>query len=109
MGRESTLWLLERGVKVIGIDSWGFDIPFDVMKEAYQKTGDAGGLWAAHYAGIEREYCQIEKLANLHLLPPHGFLVMAFPVKIARASAGWVRCVALVQDSNGESEGRSEL
>jgi hypothetical protein len=28
-------------------------------------------LWEAHFAGIEREYCQIEKLAN-HLSSPCG-------------------------------------
>jgi len=103
MGRESTLWLVERGVKVIGIDTWGFDIPFDLMKKRCQRQGGAEGLWEAHYAGIEREYCQIEKLANLHLLPQRGFLVIAFPISISRASAGWVRCVALLEGQGTES------
>src|SRR5438445_8931489 len=31
MGREATLWLLNQGIKVIGIDSWGFDRPADTM------------------------------------------------------------------------------
>jgi hypothetical protein len=53
----------------------------------------------AHRAGREREYCHIEKLANLDQLPhPHGFQVSVFPIKIARASGGWVRAVALVDD-----------
>ena len=38
----------------------------------------------------------IEKLANLDRLPrPHRFSVSCLPVKIAGASAGWCRVVAL--------------
>jgi kynurenine formamidase len=40
----------------------------------------------------------MEKLHNLEALPDHGFTVACFPVKIAKASAGWTRCVALVND-----------
>jgi cyclase len=51
------------------------------------------------FAGITREYCQIEKLANLDQIPsPTGFSVSCLPVKIARASAGWCRAVALVPE-----------
>ncbi len=96
MGREATLWLIDRGVKIMGIDAWGFDRPFVQMAEDFSKTGDRTLLWEAHFAGIEREYCHIEKLANLHLLPKHGFTVACFPVKIAGASAGWTRPVALI-------------
>jgi hypothetical protein len=32
-------------------------------------SNDGKLLWKAHFAGIEREYCQIEKLAN-HLSSP---------------------------------------
>ena len=98
MVRESTLWLIERGVKVMGIDAWGFDRPFKKIAEEYQETGDASIIWEAHYAGIDAEYCHIEKLANLHLLPSHGFKVACFPVKIAGASAGWTRAVALLEE-----------
>ena len=28
MGREATLWLTSRGVRVTGIDAWGWDAPF---------------------------------------------------------------------------------
>jgi kynurenine formamidase len=97
LGRESTLWLVEQGVKVIGIDAWTLDRPFAAMKADFERTGDGEVLWQAHFAGIEREYCQIEKLANLDLLPrPHGFKVACFPVKIARAGAGFARVVAFV-------------
>jgi kynurenine formamidase len=98
LGREGTLWLVEQGVKVIGIDAYTLDRPFTSMVADYKRTGDGRYIWPAHFAGITREYCQIEKLANLDLLPPHGFLVSCLPVKIARASAAWCRAVALVPE-----------
>jgi kynurenine formamidase len=98
MGKDATLWLIDRGVKIMGIDAWGFDRPFNAITEEFEKTGDRSLLWEAHYAGIEREYCHIEKLANLDLLPAHGFRVACFPVNIAGASAGWIRPVALLDE-----------
>jgi kynurenine formamidase len=97
LGREGVLWLVEQGVKVIGIDAYTLDRPFANMVADYRRTGDGRFIWPAHFAGIEREYCQIEKLANLDRLPrPHGFWVSCLPVKIQGASAGWCRAVALV-------------
>jgi kynurenine formamidase len=96
MVKESTLWLIEHGVRVMGIDSWGFDRPFVKIREEYAETHDASIIWEAHFAGIEAPYCHLEKLANLDLLPPHGFKVACFPVKITGASAGWCRPVGMV-------------
>jgi kynurenine formamidase len=99
MGRESTLWLVDQGIRVIGIDAFGFDRPFEAMAEDFRRTGDGRHIWPAHFAGITRSYCQIEKLANLDRIGrPHGFRVAAFPVKIRRASAGFARVVAFVED-----------
>jgi kynurenine formamidase len=99
LGREGVLWLVEQGVRVIGIDAYTLDRPFANMVADYRRTGDGRYIWPAHFAGITREYCQIEKLANLEQIPqPHGFLVSCLPVKIAGASAGWCRAVALVPD-----------
>jgi kynurenine formamidase len=99
LGRDGVLWLVAQGVKVIGIDAYTLDRPFANMVADYRRTGDGRHVWPAHFAGIEREYCQIEKLANLDLLPrPHGFFVSCLPVKIQAASAGWCRAVALVPD-----------
>jgi kynurenine formamidase len=55
-------------------------------------------IWEGHKAGREIPYWQMEKLHNLESLPNHGFTVACFPVKIANASAGWTRCVALIDD-----------
>lgn len=97
MTRESTLWLVERGIKVIGIDAYGFDRKFADMAKEFEETGDGRVIWEAHFAGIEREYCQIEKLANLQEIPrPTGFKVACFPIKVEAASGGWCRPVAFV-------------
>jgi kynurenine formamidase len=94
---ESTLWLLDQGIRVIGTDCWGLDRPFWAVIEQFKKDGDPEKIWEAHRAGIQQEYCQIEKLANLDQLPDAtGFKVACFPVKVAHASAGWTRVVAIL-------------
>lgn len=99
LGRAGVLWLVEQGVKVIGIDAYTLDRPFAAMVADFKRTGDGRHIWPAHFAGITKEYCQIEKLANLQQLPePTGFYVSCLPVKIAQASAGWCRAVALVRE-----------
>ena len=40
VGREGTLWLLERGVRVVGTDGWSWDAPFSHTKRRVQETGD---------------------------------------------------------------------
>ena len=99
LGREGTLWLVEQGVRVIGIDAYTLDRPFAAMVADFRRTGDGRHIWPAHFAGITHEYCQIEKLANLDQIPrPHGFYVSCLPIKIHAASAGWCRAVALVPE-----------
>jgi kynurenine formamidase len=98
MGREATLYLLERGVRVAGTDAWSWDTPFHYTKERVDETGDFGLIWEGHKAGRERGYCHMEKLHNLEALPSTGFEVACFPVKIKRASAGWTRAVAILDD-----------
>ena len=99
MTRDSTLWLIEQGIRVMGIDAWGWDPPFWAIKEEFRRTGDRSVLWGAHYAGMDKEYCHIEKLANLDQLPhPFGFKVACFPVKLTGGSAGWSRVVAVLED-----------
>ncbi|MBE9570141.1 MAG: cyclase family protein [Proteobacteria bacterium] len=98
MGRESTIWLVDEGIRVMGIDSWGWDRPFWAIKQEFAQKKDRRILWEAHLAGIEREYCHMEKLANLDKLPkPFGFKVACFPVKLSGGSAGWCRAVAILE------------
>lgn len=97
MGREATLWLLDRGVKVVGTDAWSWDRPLPFTAKEFGETGDASIIWEGHFAGIEKGYCHIEKLANLEGLPDRGFTFFCFPVKIKGASAGWIRAVAMLE------------
>jgi kynurenine formamidase len=97
MGREATLYLTGRGVRVTGTDGWSWDAPFVHTAKKYQATRDASLIWEGHKAGREIGYCHMEKLHNLELLPATGFQVSCFPVKIRAASAGWTRAVAIVK------------
>ncbi|GAB5518221.1 MAG: cyclase family protein [Rhodothermales bacterium] len=99
MSAASTRWLIKQGVRVMGIDAWGWDQPFEFMKQRYQETGNPEVIWEAHRVGMDLEYCHIEKLANLRHLPrPFGFKVACFPVKLTGGSAGWTRVTAIFQD-----------
>ncbi|WP_298491413.1 cyclase family protein [uncultured Maritimibacter sp.] len=98
MGREATNYLTSRGVKITGTDAWSWDAPFVHTAKKVAETGDAGLIWEGHRAGMDRAYGHIEKLANLETLPPTGFEVICFPVKIKAASAGWCRAVAVLKD-----------
>lgn len=99
MDRESTLFLTEKGVKVVGIDSWSWDRPLPFLAREFAETGDPKVIWEAHFAGIDRGYCHMEKMANLSLIGRHkDFKVSCFPVNIKRATAGWVRPVAIIEE-----------
>jgi kynurenine formamidase len=98
MGREATLYLLERGVHVTGTDAWSWDAPFVYTRQKVEATGDASLIWEGHKAGRDHAYCHLEKLHNLEALPSRGFVVSCFPVKIRAASAGWTRAVALLDE-----------
>lgn len=96
MGRAATLHLTQgMGVRVTGIDAWGWDAPFHHTRKVWEKTHDPSIIWEGHYAGRETPYCHMEKLCNLEELPPFGFTVACFPYKIKAASGGWTRAVAL--------------
>lgn len=98
MGREATLYLTERGVRVTGTDAWSWDAPFIHTAKRVAETGDASLIWEGHRAGMVRGYCHMEKMAALETLPSTGFKVICFPVKVKGASAGWCRPVAVIDD-----------
>ena len=95
MGYEATRYLLDCGVRLTGTDGWSWDAPFVHTLKEYQSTGDASLIWEGHKAGRDIGYCHLEKLHNLEVLPPTGFTIACFPVKIRAASAGWTRAVAI--------------
>jgi kynurenine formamidase len=90
----ATHWLYERGVRVMGIDAWGWDRPLWMQAEEAKQTGETGIFWAAHQAGLA--YSQIERLANLGALPPTGFKVACFPLRLVGGSAAPARVVAIL-------------
>ncbi|HSV66811.1 MAG TPA: cyclase family protein [Mycobacteriales bacterium] len=95
--REATAFLVEQGIRVIGVDSFGFDPPFLRMLDDYGRTGDQAHLWPAHLFGRDQEYCQLERLTNLDTIgQAHGFQVSCLPVKLTGADAGWCRVVAIM-------------
>ncbi|MBX3707601.1 MAG: cyclase family protein [Pseudomonadales bacterium] len=96
MGADATLYLLERGVRLTGTDAWSWDAPFSHTARKYAETQDSALIWEGHKAGREIGYCHLEKLHNLEALPPNGFTVACFPMKIRGASAGWTRAVAIL-------------
>lgn len=100
MSAEGTRYLINKGIRVMGTDGYGWDVPFEVHGKKFKETGDPNVLWASHYVGKELEYSQIEKLANLDKIPyPTGFTVIAFPINIKGASGGWVRAVAVLDEN----------
>ncbi|MBE0650674.1 MAG: cyclase family protein [Bacteroidales bacterium] len=95
MSAEATEWLIDKGIKVMGIDSWGWDLPLPYMMQKAKKTVDSEFFWEAHLVGQHKEYYHMEQLVNLDALPYNGFKVAVFPLKIVGASAAPARVVAL--------------
>lgn len=98
MGREATLYLLERGVRITGTDAWSWDAPFSHTAKKWAEARDPSIIWEGHRASIDIGYGHIEKLANLESLPATGFEISCFPFKIKGASAGFTRAVAILND-----------
>ncbi|WP_228430835.1 cyclase family protein [Baekduia soli] len=93
---EATRWLHDRGVRVMGIDAWGWDAPLHLQAAEANARGERGIFWAAHQADLE--YCQIERLVGLGALPSTGFQVACFPLRIVGGSAGPTRAVAIIPE-----------
>ncbi|MCW3463557.1 cyclase family protein [Chitinophaga nivalis] len=97
MSAAATHWLIDQGIKVIGIDQWGFDLPLKYMAQTAKKQNRQDYFWQAHLVGQEKEYCHIEQLVNLGALPAYGFKVSVLPLKIKGASAAPARVVAIFE------------
>jgi kynurenine formamidase len=91
---EATHWLFDRGVRVMGIDAWGWDAPLHLQAQRATAEQAPGVFWAAHQADLP--YSQIERLVNLDQLPPSGFKVACFPLRLVGASAAPARVVAIL-------------
>ena len=98
MSPKATRWLIEQGVKVMGIDQWGWDLPLRYQVKEAKRTNNPDLFWEAHLVGQDLEYCHMEQLTNLKALPAFGFKVAVFPLKIVGASAAPARVVAIMED-----------
>jgi hypothetical protein len=79
------------------VGRFGFDPPFQKMIHSYQQTGDQRVLWPCHMLGRRKEYCQIERPANLSFLPiSEKLLLSCFPIRLKECGAGPSRVVALL-------------
>ncbi len=92
----ATRWLYERGVRVMGIDAWGWDGPLHVQAQQAIEADEPGIFWAAHQADLP--YSQIERLVGLGELPASGFQVACFPLRIVGAGGAPARVVAILPD-----------
>ena len=93
---DATKWLYDKGVRVMGIDAWGWDAPLNMQAENANQKQEVGIFWQSHQADIQ--YSQIERLVNLDPLPAFGFKVSCFPLKIKAGSGGPARVVAILPD-----------
>lgn len=98
MSAEATEWLIRQGIKVMGIDQWGWDLPLPYLIKQAKKSQNAELFWEAHLVGVDHEYCHMEQLTNLDALPITGFEVACFPIKIKGGSAAPARVVGIVRE-----------
>lgn len=89
-------FLLDKGIKIFGVDTMGIDRPYKFMLKEFLETKDTKKLYPAHFYGRKREFIHIERLASLEKLPDFGFKVNCFPVKIKCTGAAWARVVAIL-------------
>lgn len=97
LNRESFLWLLEQGVRLIGTDAETLDRPMSAMLKDFA-AGDRAALMPVQLAAREREHVQVLKLGHLAGLPRATDLTLfAAPVKIEGAGSGWARAAVLAR------------
>jgi kynurenine formamidase len=95
---DAVEFILDQGVKMMGIDTIGLDRPCFGMFKEFLETKDKSKLWSCHFLGRKREFCHMERMGNLRSLPkPFGFTVQCFPVNVRDAGAGWCRAVAIIE------------
>lgn len=96
MSAAATEWLIDRGVLVMGVDQWGWDLPFHEQIRRAKETNDRTLFWQGHLVGRRKPYWQMEQLCGLDQLPAHGFDVAVFPLRLAGASAAPARVVGFL-------------
>ena len=83
LSRQAARYIVASGVKLVGCDTMSLDA-----------RGTNGS--PIHCILLSKEVKVIESLANLHLAPPTGGLLMAVPLKIVHGSGSPVRAFMFV-------------
>lgn len=89
-------FLLDKGIKIFGVDTMGIDRPYRFMLKEFLEKKDVKALYPAHFYGRKREFIHIERLANLEKLPASGFKIICFPIRIKTTGAAWARVVGIL-------------
>ena len=89
-------YLLDRGIKIFGVDTMGIDRPYRFMLKEFMEKRDPKLFYPAHFYGRKREFIHIERLAKLDKMLDYGFKVICFPIRIKQTGAAWSRVVALI-------------
>lgn len=92
---EATKWLYDQGIRVMGIDSWGWDRPLYLEAQDALAQNAQGIFWAAHQ--VDLQYVHMERMVNLACVPDKKFKISAFPLKISGASGSPIRAVAILK------------
>ena len=96
MGLEATEWIIDQGVKIAGIDSSLWSVPFPIMAQKTRESKGKRFFWDVYQVGVDKEWCCLERLTNLGELPPHGFKVSCFPLKLTKGAAAPARAIAIL-------------
>lgn len=98
MSAGATEWLIDQGVKVMGIDQWGWDRPLQKSADLAIAENDPELFWEAHRVGLRKQYCHMEQVVGLDQLPYDGFKLMAMPLPLEGCSGSPIRLVAMFED-----------
>ena len=89
------MYLLERGVRLTGTDGWSWDAPFVYTAKKYAETRDAGLIWEVTRRDGTSAIA-ISRSCTISINCPRPGSRSHASVKIERASAGWIRAVAII-------------
>jgi arylformamidase len=93
LSQEACMWLLERGVKCVGVDHPNLE---GRLAAEYGNLDSPGHLLLLH---PDREVPIIENLVHLDAINATRFRFAALPLKIAGATGSPVRPIAVIDDA----------
>jgi kynurenine formamidase len=85
---EAARWLVEHGVKMLGVDMITVDLPTSMRPSPF--------AYPAHHILLENNVLIIENLANVEEIAGRRVMLYAFPLGIRGSDAGQARVVAEV-------------